>query len=77
MKLRLFLFITNFIFFNCDLAAQVAVPKGDDISYMGSGGKLNPLQAIMDIRHYTLALNVDIAQQSIDGYTTIDLLLLQ
>jgi hypothetical protein len=24
-----------------------------DITYMSSGGKLNPLQAIMDIKHYT------------------------
>ncbi|MBL0336863.1 MAG: M1 family metallopeptidase [Chitinophagaceae bacterium] len=46
-----------------------------DISYMVSGGKLNPLQAIMDIRHYTIALDVDIQHQQINGYTTIDLLL--
>ena len=38
-----------------------------------SGGKLKPEQAIMDIRHYTVALNVDPVQQSIDGYTEIDL----
>jgi len=48
-----------------------------DISYMSSGGKLNPLQAIMDIRHYTLALDVNIEQQSIDGYAEVDLLLSQ
>ena len=29
----------------------------------------------MDIRHYTVALNVDPTQQSIDGYTEIDLIL--
>ncbi|MBX2942411.1 MAG: hypothetical protein KF860_08700, partial [Cyclobacteriaceae bacterium] len=40
-----------------------------------SGGKLKPEQAIMDIRHYTVALNVDPVQQSIDGYTEIDLIL--
>ena len=40
-----------------------------------SGGKLKPEQAIMDIRHYTVALNVDPTQQSIDGYTEIDLIL--
>ena len=40
-----------------------------------SGGKLKPEQAIMDIRHYTVALNVDPEQQSIDGYTEIDLIL--
>ncbi|HVZ96693.1 MAG TPA: M1 family metallopeptidase [Chitinophagaceae bacterium] len=46
-----------------------------DISYMSSGGKLKPLQAIMDIRHYTLALDVDIDQKSIDGYAEIKLIL--
>lgn len=45
-----------------------------DISYMTSGGKLHPLQANMDIRHYTLSLAVDITNQSINGYTEIDLL---
>lgn len=48
-----------------------------DISYMTSGGKLNPLQSIMDIRHYTIALNVDIQEQRIDGYTKTDLILSQ
>ena len=42
-----------------------------------SGGKLKPEQAIMDIRHYTLALEVDPDQKSINGYTEIDLILLQ
>jgi len=37
-----------------------------------NGGKLKPEQAIMDIRHYTIALNVDFAQKAIDGYTIID-----
>jgi aminopeptidase N len=37
-----------------------------------SGGKLRPEQAIMDVRHYTIALNVDIAHRSIAGYTVID-----
>lgn len=46
-----------------------------DISYMSSGGKLKSLQANMDIRHYTLALDIDIANQSINGYTEIDLVL--
>jgi aminopeptidase N len=47
--------------------------KAQDISYLGAGGKLNPLQAIMDIRHYTLALDVNISQQTIDGYAEISL----
>ncbi len=38
-----------------------------------SGGALKPEQAIMDIRHYTVALNVDPEKQSLDGYTEIDL----
>jgi aminopeptidase N len=42
-----------------------------------SGGKLDPEQAIMDIRHYTVALTVDPGQQTIDGYTEIDLQLSQ
>jgi aminopeptidase N len=38
-----------------------------------SGGVLKPEQANMDIRHYTLSLNVNPADKSIDGYTEIDL----
>ena len=40
-----------------------------------SGGKLKPEQAIMDVRHYTIALNVDIPGKSISGYTIIDVIL--
>ncbi len=51
--------------------------KAQDVNdyTMSSGGKLKPLQAIMDIRHYTIALNVDIQNQAIDGYTEIALIL--
>lgn len=42
-----------------------------------SGGRLKPEQAIMDIRHYTLSLNVNPDQKSIDGFTEIDLILSQ
>lgn len=42
-----------------------------------SGGKLKPEQAIMDIRHYTVALYVDPVQKMINGYTEIDLNLLK
>ena len=42
-----------------------------------SGGVLKPEQAIMDIRHYTVALDVNPADQSINGYTEIDLNLTQ
>lgn len=46
-----------------------------DISRLSSGGKLHPLQANMDIRHYTLSLQVDIANQSIGGYTEAEIVL--
>lgn len=36
-----------------------------------SGGPLKPEQAIMDVRHYTIALEVDPANQAISGYTEI------
>ena len=42
-----------------------------------SGGPLKPEQANMDIRHYTIALDVDPALKTINGYTEIDLNLLQ
>lgn len=44
-------------------------------SVLTSGGKLKPEQAIMDVRHYTIALNVDFNQHAIDGYTTIDVIM--
>jgi aminopeptidase N len=40
-----------------------------------SGGRLKPEQAVMDIRHYTVALEVDPTQQTIEGYTEVDLIL--
>ena len=48
-----------------------------DILYITSGGKLNPLQANMDIRHYTIELDVNIAKQSIAGFTEVSLNLSQ
>jgi aminopeptidase N len=44
-----------------------------DLTYLTSGGKLLPLQAIMDIRHYSIALDVDITKQSIRGSATVSL----
>ena len=49
--------------------------QNKDISYLSSGGKLNPLQAIMDVRHYTISLDVDIDKKSIQGFTEIEVLL--
>jgi len=48
-----------------------------DVSYLSSGGKLKPLQAIMDIRHYDIKLNVDIANKNIQGNTIVTLNLSQ
>ena len=42
-----------------------------------SGGVLKPEQANMDIRHYTIALDVDPQQKTINGYTEITLNLQQ
>ena len=47
----------------------------NEVSNISSGGKLKPVQANMDIRHYTLSLNVDPKTESIDGFTEIDLVL--
>ena len=40
-----------------------------------SGGALKPEQAIMDIRFYSIVLNVDPEEKRIDGHTEIDLIL--
>ncbi|MBK8521098.1 MAG: hypothetical protein IPL54_09495 [Chitinophagaceae bacterium] len=60
-----------FLFFACFITANLQAQN------LKSGGKLKPEQAIMDIRHYTVALNVDPEQKTINGYTEIDLNLLQ
>lgn len=64
------------IFFLLFLSAY-SHAQNRDISYMASGGKLHPLQSIMDIRHYTLALEVNIQDESLAGSNTIDLILSQ
>lgn len=63
-------FIVYLLFVSLNVYSQ-----NRDISYMTSGGEINPLQANMDVRHYTISLNVDIKNQSIEGYTTIDIIL--
>jgi aminopeptidase N len=67
--------IRPFLFLFVSLVSTGSFAQNRDISYMSAGGKLRPLQAIMDIRHYTLALDVDIPKKSIGGYCEIDLLL--
>lgn len=42
-----------------------------------NGGKLRPEQAIMDIRHYTISLDVDFNQHAIAGFITIDFIMAQ
>jgi len=42
-----------------------------------SGGTLKPEQAVMDIRHYTITLDIDPQQKYIKGNTEIDLILSQ
>lgn len=61
------LFLLSGILFSFCLAAQ----------NLKSGGKLKPEQAIMDIRHYTVALDVDPVQKTIKGYTETELILSQ
>ena len=56
---------------------QSIFAQGLDIGYMSSGGKLKPLQAIIDIRHYTINLDVNIANKSIQGNTIVTLNLSQ
>lgn len=41
---------------------------------MTSGGILKPEQAIMDIRHYTVSLDVNPTEKSINGFAEIDLI---
>ncbi|MDZ4713833.1 MAG: M1 family metallopeptidase [Cytophagales bacterium] len=53
------------LFFVCTLTAA-----GQNLK---SGGPLKPEQAIMDIRHYTISLDVDPVTKSIYGYTEIEI----
>lgn len=48
------------------------IPAAAFSQNLKSGGVLKPEQAIMDIRHYTIALDVNPKQQTINGYTEID-----
>ena len=61
-------FLLSLLCFSLTLTAQ-------DVQHWISGGKLNPLQANMDIRHYTLSLDVDIPNQAITGFVETDLVL--
>ena len=66
----------KFLLVGCAVITCFAVnAQNRDISYLSSGGKLNPLQAIMDIRHYTIALDVNIENKTIEGSTEVEILL--
>ena len=56
----------------CIFTGKLKAQDSNDYT-MSSGGKLKPLQAIMDIRHYTIALDVDVDKKAIKGYTEIEL----
>lgn len=73
--MKTFFIISLYAFLSVVPSTMVA--QNRDISYMASGGKLKPLQAVMDIRHYTISLDVDIQQQSIAGFAEIELVLSQ
>ena len=66
----------GFIFMLLMLSGVAKSQHNDDINsrdilYLTSGGKLQPLQANMDIRHYTISLDVDLAKRSISGFTEV------
>ena len=65
--LAIFIFLVQISF------AQNQHYNSRDLSYVTSGGKLHPLQSIMDIRHYTIALDIDISNRSFKGSTEVNL----
>jgi len=73
----LYFFLIPGCCFLCPTISKAQSKGSRDISYITSGGKLNPLQAIMDIRHYTISLDVNIQSKSIDGYAEVELILNQ
>ena len=62
---------------NSILLSLLIISIYTDAQNLKSGGVLKPEQAIMDIRHYTVALDVNPTEKSINGYTEIDLNLLK
>lgn len=69
-----FLQLFTIIFFSFyGIAGHSQKNNSRDLSYLTSGGKLLPLQAIMDIRHYAIVLDIDIQRKTIKGYAEISL----
>lgn len=62
---------------NLLLLLGLFIPALMEAQNLRSGGKLKPEQAIMDIRHYSVVLDVNPEQQTINGHTEIDLILSQ
>jgi aminopeptidase N len=62
------------IFSSCSILLITICLKAQTLT---NGGKIKPEQAIMDVRHYTISLNVDFNQKSIDGYSTVDVIMAQ
>src|SRR5688572_12920101 len=58
-------------------AVSIAISTQHSAQNLKSGGVLKPEQAIMDIRHYTLTLDVNPSQKTINGSTEIDFNLLK
>ncbi|MBL0233926.1 MAG: M1 family metallopeptidase [Chitinophagaceae bacterium] len=63
------------LIFSAILFQNTIQAQNRDISQLSSGGKLNPIQANMDIRHYTLSLDVDIPNKKIAGFTEVETIL--
>ena len=59
--------------FSLLIANSLLAQNNLDVSYLSSGGKLKQLQAIMDIRHYDINLDVNIEQRTIQGNTIVTL----
>lgn len=57
------------------IAFITIISYGLSAQNLRSGGVLKPVQANMDIRHYTLSLDVDPVQKTFNGFTEIDLIL--
>src|SRR5688572_15968980 len=62
-------------FLVCCICNMFILHAQDKPARIHSGGPLKPLQEIMDIRHYTISLNVDPATETIDGFGEIELIL--
>src|SRR5580700_5144285 len=72
-------FILNFLLMKSSFCLLLAFSFWGAVAqqHLTSGGKLKSEQAIMDIRHYKIALDVDIPRHRIKGYTIIELNLLK